>query len=25
MVMHFAWSMGFWLEVLSFRNRRVAS
>ncbi|TIX87912.1 glycosyltransferase family 2 protein [Rhizobium sp. P44RR-XXIV] len=25
MVMHFAWSMGFWMEVLSFRNRRVAS
>ncbi|MGZ9723752.1 MULTISPECIES: glycosyltransferase family 2 protein [Rhizobium] len=25
MVMHFAWSMGFWMEVFSFRNRRVAS
>ncbi|MFS8046210.1 glycosyltransferase family 2 protein [Rhizobium sp. BR 314] len=25
MVMHFAWSMGFWMEVLSFRSRRVAS
>ncbi|SCB35484.1 glycosyltransferase family 2 protein [Rhizobium hainanense] len=24
MVMHFAWSMGFWMEVFSFRNRRVA-
>ncbi|ENN85069.1 glucosylltransferase protein [Rhizobium freirei PRF 81] len=25
MVMHFAWSMGFWMEVFSFRNRGVAS
>ncbi len=25
MVMHFAWSMGFWMEVFSFRNRRVVS
>jgi succinoglycan biosynthesis protein ExoA len=24
MVMHFAWSAGFWLEVLDFRSRRVA-
>jgi succinoglycan biosynthesis protein ExoA len=25
MVMHFAWSAGFWLEILRFRGRRVAS
>ncbi|TCR71841.1 glycosyltransferase family 2 protein [Rhizobium sp. BK376] len=25
MVMHFAWSAGFWLELLNFRNRRIAS
>jgi succinoglycan biosynthesis protein ExoA len=25
MVMHFAWSAGFWRELLDFRNRRVAS
>ncbi|MEZ2218438.1 glycosyltransferase family 2 protein [Rhizobium sp. RCC_161_2] len=25
MVMHFAWSMGFWLEVLKFRGRKVVS
>ncbi len=25
MVMHFAWSAGFWMELLSFRGRRVAS
>lgn len=25
MVMHFAWSMGFWLEIFSFRGRRLAS
>jgi succinoglycan biosynthesis protein ExoA len=25
MVMHFAWSTGFWLEVLSFRGRRLAA
>jgi succinoglycan biosynthesis protein ExoA len=25
MVMHFAWSAGFWRELLDFRNRRIAS
>lgn len=25
MVMHFAWSAGFWMELLSFRGRKVAS
>ena len=25
MVMHFAWSAGFWRELLDFRNRRAAS
>ena len=24
MVMHFAWSAGFWMELLSFRNRKVS-
>jgi succinoglycan biosynthesis protein ExoA len=25
MVMHFAWSAGFWRELLDIRNRRIAS
>jgi succinoglycan biosynthesis protein ExoA len=24
MVMHFAWSAGFWMELLSFRGRKVS-